>query len=167
MSFFEGNGYFDNSQLVNSTVASTVLTNSFINKSSIDMLSSSGNVTNITNVADPIQPQDAATKKYVDTIGITIVDVNLSGTVGTLISSITKGCVSAKVKNLVSNGPSAIFTAVKNEQSIYGHITRVSACPGIGTTVGLDMNWNPNSGLVLFKRGTSFDGSYRVKLDIL
>ena len=47
MSIFDGNGYFYNSYLVNSTVSNVQMIQSVINTSSINMLDINGNYQNI------------------------------------------------------------------------------------------------------------------------
>jgi hypothetical protein len=161
--FFEGNGYFDGSYLLNSTIGNNYIGTSSIRTSTIDMLSTTGNYTNITSVKDPINPQDAATKNYVDILGIVISQNTLSGTQGTLVSNIQTGSFVVTVTNLVLNGPSAVFNITKNIASNCGQVMRTVAAPGIGNTV-LDMNWPANGGVYLVKSSRFCDGSYQVKM---
>jgi hypothetical protein len=162
--FFEGNGYFGQSVLTTSSVANSLVTTSTVKQCTIDMLSLTGALTNITNVADPIQPQDAATKQYVDNLGVVFGNYTLIGTAPTQISSVLSGCYQVAVKNLVSNGPSAYFIVTKNESVSSGQVVRISACPGIGTSIGLDLSWPANGYLQLSKSGPLFDGTYRIKM---
>lgn len=161
--FFEGNGYFDGSYLLNSTIGNNYIGTSSIRTSTIDMLSTTGNYTNITSVKDPINPQDAATKNYVDILGIVITQNTLSGTQGTLVSNIQTGSFVVTVTNLVLNGPSAVFNITKNITSNCGQVMRTVAAPGIGNTV-LDMSWPANGGVYLVKSSRFCDGSYQVKM---
>jgi hypothetical protein len=161
--FFEGNGYFDGSYLVNSSIGNNYIGTSTIKASTIDMLSTSGNYTNITSVKDPVNPQDAATKNYVDILGIVITQNTLSGTQGTLISNLQTGSFVVTVTNLVMNGPSAVFNITKNIPGNCGQVMRTVAAPGIGNTV-LDMYWLANGGVYLVKSSRFCDGSYQVKL---
>jgi len=164
-SFFgEGNFYMSSSVLTNSSTSNNIITTSVITASSIDMLSTTGNFQNIINVKDPILPQDAATKKYIDDLGISIQNYTLSNTLGTLISSNLSGAFVITVKNLVLNGPSAIFNVTKNEQGNCGHVVRPSASPGTGTRITLDISWPVNTGIILYKNGSQYDGSYKVKI---
>lgn len=164
-SFFgEGNFYMDASMLTNSSISNNIITTSQIRTCTIDMLSTSGNYQNIINVKNPILNQDAATKSYVDALGITIQNYTLSNTLGSLISTDLSGSFVITVKNLVLNGPSAVFNITKNEQNICGQVVRTSAAPGTGTRITLNINWPNNSGIFLFKNGPQFDGSYKVKI---
>jgi hypothetical protein len=56
------------------------------------------------------------------------------------------------------------FHVTKNEASRQAHITRTVASPGYGTRTFLQILWPPNSGILLSKSGTDYDGSYRVKI---
>ena len=164
-SFFgEGNFYMDASILTNSSVSNNIITTSQIRTCTIDMLSTSGNYQTITNAATPIQPNDVAIKSYVDLLGISIANYTLSNTLGSLISTNLSGSFVITVKNLVLNGPSAVFNVTKNEQGICGNVSRPVAAPGTGTSVTLDINWPSNSGILLFKNGPQYDGSYKVKI---
>lgn len=165
MSFFgEGNYYMTLSVLTNSSTSNNIITTSVITGSSIDMLSTTGNFQRITNAATPILPNDVVIKSYVDNLGISIQNYTLSNTLGTLISTNLSGAFVITVKNLVLNGPCAIFNVTKNEQGNCGHVIRPSASPGTGTKITLDINWPANTGLILYKNGAQFDGSYQVKI---
>jgi hypothetical protein len=160
----EGNVFIDGGQAQNITITSSTIGNSNILQSSIDMLSNTGVLQNITNVADPINTQDAATKKYVDDLDITISNITLINTDTTTISNYAKGSYVITISNLVLNGPSGIFHLTKSESSHQAHIVRTVASPGYGTNIFLNITWPPNSGILLNKSGSNYNGTYRVKV---
>lgn len=162
--FFEGSGYFDGSYLINSTVSNTYINGGTITTSSIDMLDNVGNYQNITNVKDPINLQDAATKNYVDNLEIYLNNsCVLTGISPVLISNKQYGSFVVTVSNSI-NGPTAIFHVTKTAASQYAHVTRTAASPGIGTLTFLQITWNPNQGIYLNKNNSSYDGAYKVKI---
>lgn len=160
----EGNVFIDGGQGQNINIISSTIGNCNISKSSLDMLSSDGNLQTITNVKDPVNLQDAATKKYVDDLGIVITNVTLSSSNNTIISNYVKGSYVITISNLILNGPSGIFHITKNETSREAHIVRTAAAPGYGSNTFLEITWPPNSGILLKKTGINYDGSYRVKI---
>jgi hypothetical protein len=162
--FFEGNIYADASYIINSTIGTSIFTGGAISTSSLDMLSTSGNYQNITNVAAPIQPNDAAIKQTVDNLGININTVTLTQTIGTTILT-SIGSYFITVTNLVMNGPSATFLVSKNASNLPGHIAQINNCPGVSQLqCVLDLSWDANSPLSLFKRTINYNGSYTVKI---
>lgn len=162
--FLEGNIYADQSFVTNSSIGNSFIISSAISSSSIDMLSTAGNYQNITNAAMPINPNDVAIKLYVDNLGISITNVNLTTTQGSMISTKMTGSYIISVTNLVMNGPSATFHITKNSPSISGHVIRQTLCPGIGSRTTLDITWPINSGPLLYKSNISYDGSYQIKM---
>lgn len=152
--YFEGNAYIDTGTVVNTTISSCSITTS-----SLDM-----NLQNITSVKDPILAQDAATKQYVDNLGIVINTVTLSNTLTTEIVGYNMGSFVITITNLVNNGPSGIFNVTKNNSTKEAHIIRTVAARGNGSDTSLKITWPPNSGILLSKTGTDYDGSYRVKI---
>jgi hypothetical protein len=72
------------------------------------------NMQKITSVQNPINPQDAATKNYVDALGICILDINLTGTNFAVIANnvygpFLKGSYTITITNIIFNGPAATF----------------------------------------------------------
>jgi hypothetical protein len=155
----EGNVFIDGGQVQNIVVTTSSIGNCNITTSSLDM-----NLGNITNVANPINQQDAATKKYVDNLDIVISNVTLSGSLTTIISNYIKGSYIITISNSVLNGPSGIFHVTKSEASQKAHVLRTVATPGLATNVFLDVTWPVNSGILLRKTGNNYDGNYRVKV---
>ena len=160
----EGNVFIDGGQAQNINLTTSTIGNSNISKCSLDMMNSSGSLQNITSVANPINAQDAATKLYVDNLDIVISNVTLTGTNTTTISNYVKGSYVITISNLVLNGPSGIFHVTKSESSQNAHIVRTVATPGYITNVFLDVTWPKNSGILLSKTGSNYNGSYRVKV---
>lgn len=152
--FFEGNGFIDGGQIQN-----VLINNCDITTSSLDM-----NMENITNVKDPINDQDAATKKYIDNLDITIGEIELESTNNTNISSKLMGSYVVKIENLIPNGPSGIFNITKSNTNFYGQCNRLTASPGYMTNNTLIVSWPPNSGILLRKTQSSYDGEYKVKI---
>jgi hypothetical protein len=163
MSVFDGNGYFFDSYLTTSTVSNVIMTQSTIKTSSIDMLNTAGNYQNIINVKDPIDLQDAATKNYVDTLGITF-QCALSNTSSSIISSRMNGSFIITVSNNVLNGPCAIFHVVKSNSTQNAGIARTVAAPGLSGNTQLNITWAPSSGIYLNKTNGLYDGSYNIKM---
>lgn len=156
--YFEGNAFIDGGQVQNTLVTANSISNCIITTSTLDM-----NLYNITSVLDPINPQDAATKKYVDDLAIVLSNITLTGTSGTVISTSLKGSFIVKVDNLVSNGPSGIFNITKIEANKEAQCNRVSASPGYTSDTTLMISWPPNSSIYLRKTGSDYDGSYNIK----
>lgn len=157
--FFEANAYIDTGQVNNVILTGSSISNCVITTSLLDM-----NMENITNVKDPINLQDAATKKYVDDLEIILKSVTLSGTNNTLITDNLIGSYIITISNVISNGPSAIFHITKNDPLKTSHIVRTVASPGNNTNVFLELSWPPSSGIYLKKTGLQYDGSYKVKI---
>lgn len=152
--YFEGNAYIDGGKITNTTISSCS-----ISTSSLDM-----NNENITSVKDPVQQQDAATKKYVDNLGIRFNNITLNGILPIEIFPDKQGSFVITITNIIIDGPSAIFNLTKNRQSSESHIVRTVAAPGYTSNTLLQMSWPPNSGIILSKTNNDYNGEYRVKI---
>lgn len=157
--YFEANGFLDGGQIQNVNITSCSIGNCKITTSSLDM-----NMNNITSVKDPINNQDAATKKYVDNLEIVLKSVTLTGTSFTEILGNLKGSYVVTISNEILNGPSAIFHITKNESTRNPHIVRTVAVPGYNSSTFLELSWPINSSLLLRKTGSQYNGSYKVKI---
>lgn len=168
MSFFgEGNLYLQFSYLGNSTVNNTVITGSAINTSSLDMLSTAGNFQRITNAATPILANDVVIKSYVDALGISINEITLISTTGSLIGTQQIGAFNITVNTTLNTGPygpNATFHISKSDPSKCGHVVRISGSPGSDNVCSLDIIWPSNSRPMLFKTNVNYDGGYFVKI---
>lgn len=156
--FFEANAYIDTGQISNVILTGSSVSNCIITTSLLDM-----NMQNITSVKDPIDLQDAATKKYVDNFGV-VKSISLFGTGNTLISDDLYGSFVITITNLIFGGPSAIFHVTKNDSSKTSHIVRTVASPGNNSSIFLEILWPIGTGIYLRKTGTSYDGAYKVKI---
>lgn len=159
---FDGNGNFEDSLIITSSIGSCIISNCTIGTSILDM-----NNKPITSVLDPVFPQEASTKAYVDSLQIVFNTITLTGTSSSLISPIISGCVDIKVKNLILNGPSAIFSIIKNEPNTDVLVQRLNLAPGISDNCSLKITWPISSGIYLNKTLGSYDGSYKIKMDFL
>jgi hypothetical protein len=159
---FEGNIYAEDSFVTTSTINNSILTSTTIGNSILDM-----NSRNITSVMDPILQQDAATKNYVDLLGIRIFSITLSGTNTTALTTNVSGCYHIMIRNQVVNGPSAIFSLTKNETNNYSQIQLINSSPGISSLTQLRLTWPPNSGILLHKTDSNYNGSYNIKINYL
>lgn len=156
---YEGNIYIDGGEAHNIIIESSSVGNSVITTSLIDM-----DLENITNVKDPILLQDAATKNYVDSLGIVLSTITLTNTDLTLISTNQSGSFVITITNLILNGPSGIFNITKNNSTRLAQINRLVSSPGYSTDISLNITWPISDGIYLNKTGSNYDGSYRIKI---
>jgi hypothetical protein len=155
----EGNAFLDESKIINSNISSSTIGNCAIITSSLDM-----NMQRITSVQNPINPQDAVTKAYVDIIG-TCYEISLAGTGYTLVtSSYLKGAIDVTITNSITNGPCAHFKAVKSEPTRPSNIVRIASAPGGTTLEQLEMRWLSSTGIEVRKTNINYDGAYKVKI---
>jgi hypothetical protein len=155
----ECNAFLDESKIRNSDIQNSTIGNCAIITSSLDM-----NMQRITNVANPINPQDAATRDYIDIIG-TSHSINLTGTGWSLVTSIyLKGAIDIAISNMPVNGPCANFKAVKSEPTRSSNIVRIVSSPGSTTLEQLEVRWMSNTGIEIHKTNVNYDGIYKVKI---
>lgn len=148
-----------------------LVTNSAINSSTLDM-----NFKPITSVRNPIQPQDAATRWYVDNkldeFSTTLENpfagylVTLSGTEETDIVNLRPGSYIVTATPLKDGYPTATFSISKNSVYSPGHIARITGVPGSYTPEQLEVIWPPGNVLKLKKNGPGYDGDYVVDMNM-
>jgi len=131
-------------------------------KSSIDQGSQP-----IINLPNPINPQDAVPKSYVDALlspstQFPKIPFSLNGTNTTQILSDLIGIKTIIVFPETSNpeAPMAIFNIAKNNQNINSIGQRDLSTSGINTQERLKMVWNASTGIEVFKTGLNYDGDY-------
>lgn len=139
----------------------TSITSSAITNTTLDMA-----MQNITSVLDPVDPQDAATKFYVDRQVTTLVqtfEVQLAGQAFVEVSNLKYGSYQVLVMSLQEGGPVGSFVLLKLSEYSQGVITSALV---LKTPTGeqLVVDWPPNSAVLVRKSGDNFDGLYRVKI---
>lgn len=93
-----------------------------------------------------------------------IINVTLTGTAYTSISTETNGSFVILVKNLVVDGPSAVFSITKNDPAALPSINTMASTPGTGTLEILELQWNPGMDIELRKNGPAHDGIYQITI---
>jgi len=154
--------YHSGNAVLNGTSAKRMtLTNSSVTTSSIDM-----NLQNITSVKDPILPQDAATKKYVDSAISSYYNTYLVTLTGTGVSdavSLPPGGWYVSVTGTIPGGPVATWTIAKSMTSGDASIFRLASSTSTSGET-LILTWSPSSPLRVHKTGSNYDGAYSVKI---
>lgn len=148
---FVGNVFIDGSKIQNVDISNSTIANSFINM----------NNRNITFLADPLVPLDAANKNYVDKIGINTT-VSLLSTLSSVIYSGLIGSYNIKIENNFG-GPIANYTLSKSISTLKGHVVRNSSSPSL-TLNQLNIQYNTTSGITLNKILSSDNGVYNIKI---
>jgi len=129
-----------------------------------------GLVTNspVINLPTPVNPNDAATKMYVDThtggsITTTMVTftVTLTNTTEVELFSDTIGLFDFYITNNFS-GPFAKFYACKSTSTVTGMVQRHFSSTGRGASGSCTLNikWNANNGIYISKTTNDFNGVY-------
>ncbi len=166
MPFFTGNASFQGHQMVQ-----MLIKNSSIHSTALDM-----NLRPITSVKNPIHPQDAATRWYVDSkideFSNTLENpysgylVTLSGTEPTDITNLRTGSYMVTVTPQKDGYPTALFAISKGSVYSEGHIFKVTGVSGEYTPEQLELIWPPGNVLQLKKTGPGFDGEYIVDMNM-
>jgi hypothetical protein len=131
-------------------------------KSIIDMGSQ-----DLINLRDPINPQDAVTKSYVDNLvtpptQFSMVTFNLTDTNTTEIDTSLMGIKTIVIEPVTdTDGPIAIFSVVKNNEFINANVERLISSAGINTLERLDLTWGASSGILAYKTDNGYNGDYK------
>ena len=146
--YFKSNSYIDGGTITNVDITSSTL----------DM-----DLNRITSVQDPIDPQDAVTKKYIDD-KLNEANITLTQTNYTLISTLLKGAYMLTINAIIEDGPVATFHIAKSKNTKQAHIVRLTSAPGDSSLEQLEVRWLPSTGIELHKTGLNYDGLYTVKI---
>ncbi len=122
-----------------------------------------------TDASSITDPTDAANKAYVDLIGNVPFIITLSGNTSTQLNTVLKGSYLILVTNIVTDGPSGIFSISKRESGESAQQMRMSHAKG-SASENLLIDWNAlpsaESGIRLRKItpgvSTDGDGTYSV-----
>ena len=113
----------------------------------------------ITSVQDPVQPQDAATKHYVDNKTFSQTTVPLFGTTISLLSSIKYGSLMVMIGPPDEGFPCGTFFVSKNSKTAKPFISSLSQFLG-SQGESISFLWEDNSSLYIYKTGSNYDGNY-------
>jgi hypothetical protein len=140
------------------------ITDGIINNSYIDM-----NNQDLINIRDPVNPQDAVPKWYVDDIvtpggpvTFPTLTFTLTGTNATSIIGSTVGSYTLSITSSSTGAPMAKFELLKNDPTKNASITRKMSSCGINTKERLNCTWNPAEAIKVYKDGSNYDGTYEV-----
>lgn len=142
-----------------------IVKNVSITQSQLDM-----NLSNITQVADPINNFDAANKKYVDFQlfqSIRYLELNLTGTNNYItIAPDLYGSFYITVTGKDEGSPTAVFAISKNhrDNSLNNNGNRISNYSGYNTQEQIIIRWLNNSGIQIAKSGNNYNGVYIIKI---
>jgi hypothetical protein len=135
--------------------------NSVIQASKLDMA-----FQNITSLADPKNPSDAATRYFVESSiaqAAKTMTVHLRGEAYTNVAHLPAGSYVITISS-VNGGPAATFMISKNLSVKEAHVVRASSIPGEGSMEELDLKWAASGPLMLRKTALHYDGCYRLKI---
>ncbi len=121
----------------------------------------------ITSVGDPLDNQDASTKRYCDTNSDAVIPkflVNLSGTTLATAYSMLTGTFTIKVMGQTLTSPCAVFSVSKSTSSSHPQVNRVSASPGAVGPTNLVLDWPVGGNILVGKTTASYDGTYLVSI---
>lgn len=121
------------------------------------------NLRPIVNVLDPTNPQDAATKFYVDRNTALNYDIILKGTDFVFITSPAWGAYTLKIESETEGFPCGIFSAVKSHRSRKG-ICKAFDDFDLSDSTRLLIEWDENENIKIRKTGVECDGNYNIRL---
>lgn len=157
MPYHSGNAVLNGTSIKNMRVSTSSITTS-----TLDM-----NLQNITSVKDPIQLQDAATKKYVDNVistSFNVYAITLSGSIFTDAIALQPGAYTISISAVsLSGAPTANWSVAKSSSDGDTSIFRMASVPSSSGET-LDIVWHPNAPLRVRKTGANYDGIYNVRI---
>lgn len=157
--------HFTSAGLLGSTVQQVYMSEASIVNSTLDM-----NMRNITSVSDPVRPQDAATKNFVETqlqkVSAEIENqfspfvVSLVGSDWVQVATLRPGSFVVTISGTQDGAPTATYSMSKSSITSFPQVMRVTSVPSRVTREQLELKWDQQGRLLLRKTGSGYDGDY-------